>query len=144
MAINLRSQALMVKASLPLLRKEGGAVVNISSEGAFRARANHWVYDASKAGICSLTRSMAEELAPLRIRVNCVAPGWIVTEMHFGSALNPAARKRELEDYPFDAAMMNRLGRPEEVANAILFLASDEASYITATTLHVDGGLIAR
>lgn len=144
MTINLRAQALMAKALLPLMKAQGAAVVNVSSEGAFRPRAGHWVYDATKAGICSLTRAMAVEFFPYGIRANCVAPGWTVTEMHFTAAPDPAARKRELEEKRDSACIMGRLGRPEEIAAAILFLASDEASYITATTLHVDGGLVAR
>jgi NAD(P)-dependent dehydrogenase (short-subunit alcohol dehydrogenase family) len=144
MAINLRAPALMAKALLPLLRAAGGAaIVNISSEAGFRPRPNSWVYDASKAAICALTRSMASEFYPYGIRVNTVAPGWTVTDMHFARAADPEARKRELEEKEYDGCILRRLGRPEEIANAIYFLASDEASYITATTLHVDGGRVA-
>lgn len=139
-AINLHAPALMAKALLPLMQRSGGAIVNISSEGAFRPRADHWVYDATKAGICALTRSMAVEFAPLGIRANAVAPGWIVTEMHFGQAPDPAARKAELESLVHENCILRRLGRPEEIAAAVFFLASDDASYITGTTLHVDGG----
>lgn len=143
MAINLRAPALMARALLPLMKKEGGAIVNISSEAAFRPGGGGWVYRASKAGICALTRSMAAEFAPINIRVNTIAPGWTVTEMHFGKAKDPQARKKELENLTYDGCVSRRLGRPEEIANAIVFLASDEASYITATTLHVDGGRVA-
>jgi NAD(P)-dependent dehydrogenase (short-subunit alcohol dehydrogenase family) len=126
------------------MKKEGGSIVNISSEGAFRAQANRWVYDATKAGVWSLTRGMAVEFFSYAIRANCVVPGWIVTEMHFASAPDPQARKLELENLEDKACIMRRLGRPEEIANAIAFLASDEASFITATTLHVDGGRVTR
>jgi 3-oxoacyl-[acyl-carrier protein] reductase len=139
-AINLRAPALMAKALLPLMQQSGGAIVNISSEGAFRPRADHWVYDAAKAGLCALTRTMAVEFAPLGIRANAVAPGWIVTEMHFSHALDPQARKAELESLVHENCIMRRLGRPDEIAAAVFFLASDDASYITGTTLHVDGG----
>lgn len=139
-AINLRAPALMAQALLPLMQKEGGAIVNVSSDGAFRPMPNRWVYDATKAGICALTRTMAAEFFRFGIRANAVAPGWIVTEMHFGQAPDPQARKKELENLKIGTTMQ-RLGRPHEVANAIAFLASDEASYITATILHVDGGL---
>lgn len=142
-AINLRAPALMAQAVLPLMKSTGGAIVNVSSEGAFRARAEHWVYDATKAGICSLTRAMAVEFSPYGIRANAVAPGWIVTEMHFGNAPDPVAKKREMEDEEISACIIGRLGRPHEVANAILFLASEAASYVNATVLLVDGGLIA-
>ena len=138
--INLRAPALMAKALLPLMQQSRGAIVNISSEGAFRPRADHWVYDAAKAGLCSLTRTMAVEFAPLGIRANAIAPGWIVTEMHFGHAPDPQTRKAELESMVHENCIMRRLGQPEEIAAAVFFLASDDASYITGATLHVDGG----
>jgi 3-oxoacyl-[acyl-carrier protein] reductase len=138
--INLRAPALMAKALLPLLQKRGGAIVNISSEGGYRPRADHWVYDATKAGVGALTRAMAVEFAPFGIRANAIAPGWIVTEMHFGQAPEPQTRKAELEQMEHPSCIMRRLGRPEEIAEAVFFLAGDGASYITGTTLHVDGG----
>lgn len=144
MAVNLHAPALLAKALLPLLvAAHGAAIVNISSEAGFRPRPNSWVYDASKAAICALTRTMASEFCSYGIRVNTVAPGWTVTEMHFAQAADPGVRKRELEEREIDGCILRRLGRPEEIANAIYFLASDEASYITATTLHVDGGRVA-
>jgi len=141
-AINLRAPALMAQALLPLLKQDGSAIVNVSSEGGFRSRPKQWVYDATKAGIWSLTRTMAAEFHTYGMRANTVAPGLTVTEMHFGDAPDPQARKLELERMTGTAGIMGRLGRPEEIANAIVFLASDEASYITAATLHVDGGWI--
>jgi NAD(P)-dependent dehydrogenase (short-subunit alcohol dehydrogenase family) len=83
---------------------------------------------------------MAVEFAPLGIRANAVAPGWTVTEMHFGQTVDPQGVKGELEQRVHEGCILRRLGRPEEIANAIFFLASDEASYITGTTLHADGG----
>jgi NAD(P)-dependent dehydrogenase (short-subunit alcohol dehydrogenase family) len=121
---------------------EGANIINITSDGAFRARSGKWVYDATKAGLASLTRTMAFEFWPYGIRVNAVAPGWSVTEMHYAKHPDSEARKRELESMDTDYCIMRRLGRPKEIANAILFLASGEASYITATTLHVDGGRV--
>jgi NAD(P)-dependent dehydrogenase (short-subunit alcohol dehydrogenase family) len=141
-AVNLRAPALVAQALLPLLKVQGGAIVNLSSDGAFFGRGGCWVYDATKAGIVALTRSMAAELYPYKIRANAVAPAGVVTEFHFGNHPHPEARKKELED--LDAGptycIMRRWGRPEEIAAAITFLASDDASYITATTMHVDGG----
>lgn len=141
--INLRAPALCAKALFPLLKKGPGHIVNLSSEGGFRPRANCWVYDATKAGVCALTRNMACEFVTYGMRVNTVAPGWIVTEMHFGRAEDPMKRKAELENLEFNGAIIQRLGRPEEIAAAIAFLLSDDASYITATTFHVDGGRVA-
>lgn len=143
--INLRAPALMAKGLLPLLKaSEYASIINISSEGGYRARRDHWVYDATKAGISALTRAMAVEFAPFGIRANAIAPGWIVTEMHFGDAPDPEARKQEMLAMENRGCLMNRLGRPEEIADAVLFLASKRASYITGTVLHVDGGLVMR
>lgn len=139
-AINLRAPALCAKALLPLLKKGPGHIVNLSSEAGFRPRVNSWVYDATKLGICALTRSMACEFIQYGMRANSVAPGWTVTEMHFG---NSQEKKKELENITYAGAIIRRVGRPEEIAAAIAFLLSEDASFITATTIHVDGGRVA-
>lgn len=142
-AINLRAPALCAKALLPLLKKGPGHIVNLSSEGGYRPRKDHWVYDSTKAGICALTRNMASEFIEYGMRVNSVAPGWVVTEMHFKGADDPIERKAQLENMTIDSAIIPRLARPEEIASVIAFLLSDDASYITATTIHADGGRVA-
>ena len=139
-AVGLRGWVLITQLLLPLLKKEGAAIVNLSSEGGFLGRPGQWIYDAIKAGLVSLTKTMAYEFVEYGIRVNAVAPGWIVTEMHFGNAPDPAVHKKELEELPISSCIMKRLAKPEEVASAIAFLLSDDASYITGQTLHVDGG----
>ncbi len=140
--VGLRGWVMMTQHLLPLLKAEGGAIVNLSSEGGYLGRPGMWVYDAIKAGVVSTTKTMAQEFTQYGIRVNAVAPGWIVTEMHFASDPDPAARKKVLEETPIDSCLLQRRAGPEEVAGAIAFLLSDDASYITGTTLHVDGGRV--
>ena len=142
MAINLRAPMLLARELLPLMRERGAAIVNVSSEVAFHPRAEGVAYDTTKAGLGGLTRSLAHELWKHGIRVNEMAPGGMVTEMHFARAEDPAATKRELEQWelPEEWSVMRRLALPEEVAPAVAFLASDDAVYITGSTLHVDGG----
>ena len=138
-AINLRAPLTISAALLPLLKKEGGSIVNISSDGGLRARNFCPVYDATKAGLISLSNSMAAGYVKYGIRVNAIAPGWAVTEFHYGNDEN---KKQEMLEMDTDYCMMRRLARPEEIASAIAFLASDDASYITGITLNVDGGRV--
>lgn len=140
--IGLRGWVLLTQSLLPALRQGKGAIVNISSEGGFYGRPGQWVYDAIKAGLVSVTKTMAAEFVDDGIRVNAIAPGWIVTEMHFGNAPDPVVRKKELEESPITSCIMKRRGRPEEIAHVIAFLASEDAAYITGQTLHVDGGRV--
>ena len=142
MHVNLRGTALVAKAVLPLLKVEGGAIVNISSDGGLRGRKGALVYDASKAGVVQATKSMACELVDYGIRVNDVAPGWAATEFHFAKAPDPEARRHELEEMETNTCIMRRLALPHEVAAGIAFLASDDASYVTGTTLCIDGGRV--
>ena len=142
MSVNLKSVLEVTIGLLPLLKKEGASVVNVSSDGGLKGRPGGPIYDITKAGVISLSKTMAAGYAKYNIRVNAIAPGWSVTEFHFGKAENPAQRKTELEDMETDSCVMRRLGRPEEIAAAIAFLASDDASYVTGTVLCVDGGRV--
>ena len=139
-AIGLRGWVVITQHLLPLLKQEGAAIVNLSSEGGYLGRPGGWVYDAIKSALVSLTKTMAYEFIEYGIRVNAVAPGWVVTEMHFGRAPDPAARKKELEETSINSCIMKRRCGPEEIAASIAFLLSDDASYITGQTIHVDGG----
>jgi len=142
MNLNLRAPLLCTHALLPALIRGPGHIVNMSSMGGYMARPDECVYDATKAGMTSFTRSMAYEFASQGIRVNAVAPGAIITEMHVGTGPDRHEKRKEYEEYEYELALLRRLGRPEEMASVIAFLLSDDASYITGTTIHADGGVI--
>lgn len=133
---NLDSTYYVCAYTLPLLAKsDGAAVVNISSTAT--QHGNWGLYGVAKAAIEAVTRSFAVEGAPHRIRVNCVSPGWIATEQD--DTVSATGRKNGT--WEMAPSLLNRMGTPEEIASAVLFLASDEASFITGQTLVVDGGL---
>ena len=133
LGVNLTGPFLMTKAAVPLMRS-GGAIVNITSISGLRASALRIAYGTSKAALDHLTKQLALELSVLGIRVNAVAPGPVDTAMA-KAVHSPAIRA----DY-HDAIPLGRYGLEEELAEAIFFLASDRASYITGQTLAVDGG----
>lgn len=140
LSVNLRGTAnACVAAAREMKRRETpGALVLVSSVHAEVARANMPIYDATKAAIVSLTRSLAVDLAP-RIRVNCVSPGFTVTDFHLRRA---AAENRTAADLlATPSGLLRRAAEPHELAAAIAFLASRDASYITATNLMVDAGV---
>jgi NAD(P)-dependent dehydrogenase (short-subunit alcohol dehydrogenase family) len=140
LGVNVRGYANMVQASYPHLRATGGgAIVNLASISAHIAQPNRWTYNASKGAIVALTKCQALDLAPAKIRVNSVSPGWIWTPEVQKAADGDRAK---WEPVWGKYHMLRRLGEPREVARAILFLCSDDASFITATDLHVDGGYL--
>ncbi|GKS10745.1 3-ketoacyl-ACP reductase [Paenibacillus chitinolyticus] len=133
--VNLTSLHIILKNLIRPLAASRGSVVNLSSVTGIAGAAGQTNYAASKAGVIGLTKALAKEAGPLGIRVNAVAPGFIGTDMLESI---PARRKRDLEkDIP-----LRRLGTPEEAASAVLFLLSEEASYINGAVLVVDGGLL--
>lgn len=135
MAVNLTGPFLMVQEAAPLMRDAGGgAVVNITSISGVRASTLRVAYGTSKAALAHLTKQQAVELASLGIRVNAVAPGPVDTAMA-KAVHSPAIRK----DY-HDTIPLNRYGLEEELAEAVVFLCSEKASYITGQILAVDGG----
>lgn len=137
MSTNLKSILLTCKQVVPeMIKNGGGAIVNNASMAAFYGHYNY-PYATSKAGVVALTKCLAVGLARYNIRVNCVAPGYIATPMV--ASLMGARRDAIIEQ----RVPLKRHGKPEEVAYAVLFLASDEASFITGQTIFVDGGLSA-
>jgi NAD(P)-dependent dehydrogenase (short-subunit alcohol dehydrogenase family) len=145
MGVNLKGVFLMSKYAVPELSRNRGIVVNIASNAGFASYQRATAYAASKAGVISLTRTMALDHANDGIRVNCVCPGAIDTPLNqrYLKQLKPEAReghvRKLISDHP-----IGRIGKPEEIAEAVLFLASARSSYMTGAALVVDGGFLAK
>ena len=143
--VNVVGQAYCVKHVLPHMKAAGGgAIVNIASVSGFIAQPAFVPYNASKGAVMQLTRCLALDLAPDNIRVNCVCPGAILTP---ATERHRQFEGRDREEFLAEAAngsFMKRVGDPREVAYGALFLASDEASFITGTPLVIDGGATAQ
>ena len=133
LSTNLRSFFLLTRRAYPALAETGGNVVNVASIAALRFTTPHVAYASAKAGVIAMTRDLAAEYAP-DVRVNAVAPGPIDT-MHITASMTPEERAEFGRRYP-----LGRMGEPDDVANAIVFLASRRAAYITGATLPVTGG----
>ncbi len=132
MGPNLEAAYYVSAYAMPALKAAGGgAIVNISSTATFHG--NWGTYGVAKAGIEALTRAQAAEGARYGIRANAVSPGWIKTEATGGTGAK--------QDWEETASLLGRMGVPEEIGRAVIFLASDEASFVTGATLVVDGGL---
>lgn len=140
LAVTLTSAFLGIKYSLPIMRKQGGgSIVNTASISGMAGDYGMGAYNAAKAGVINLTRAAALENARHKIRVNCVCPGATntrVVQVMGGSDI--AGLKQRLGENP-----IGRMGEPEEIANGVLFLSSDEASFITGSMIVIDGGLTA-
>ena len=136
LSVNLIAPFLLSKAALDLLASSKGAIVNIASAASYGMR-GQCSYDASKGGLISLTRSLALELGEEGIRVNAVCPGYVDTEM-----LSDAGELRAIAEKAVRSQPLQRLARPSEIAEAVVWLASPEASYVTGHSLFVDGGWI--
>ena len=136
LAVNLSGARNAIFAVLPhMLHEKDGCIINISSMWGLRGASCEVAYSCTKAGLIALTRSLGLELAPSHIRVNCVAPGPIKTDM-------VEALGQEVMDMLAEETPLGRLGTPEDIAHAVAFFASDKASFITGQVLTADGGFI--
>ncbi len=136
--VNLDSIFYLCNIIVPSMKaRKKGWIINVSSTAAVRGEAYHSHYAASKGAIVALTKSLAVELAPFAIRVNCVAPGWVDTDMCAEVFLDKNFRKSVEESIP-----LRRIPPPEDIAGPILFLASDLARHITGEVLNVNGGSV--
>ena len=138
MTLLVKSIFLATKYAVPEMRKTGaGSIVNISSVHGLLTAPGKLVYEAGKAALLGVTRQMATDFGPMGIRVNAICPGHIVTErLRAGWNDNPSGERFFEDQYP-----LRKLGKPEDIANAVVFLSSDEAAFITGHSLVVDGGL---
>lgn len=134
-AVNLTAAFRLARAaSKDMMRKRFGRIIGITSVVGFTGNAGQGNYAAAKAGMVGMTKSLAVELASRNVTANCIAPGFIATPMT--DALNEAQKKAILDSVP-----AKRLGTSEDIAAAAVYLASDEAAYVTGTTIHVNGGM---
>ncbi len=144
-AVNLLSYAYFIREALPDLRASGrGSIINISSTHAINPRAGMGQYDVTKAGIVSLTQTLAFEEAKHGVRVNAVCPGATLTPFHVRRAKAAGRTREDLEREAAEGCLMGRWADPREIAYPILWLASGESSYMTGSVLMVDGGRFVR
>ena len=145
LAVNVMGTSLVAKHVVPQMKKRGGgSIVNLSSVSGFVGQSNFATYNATKFAIRGLTKCWAQDLAPFGIRVNTICPGYIYTAA-FVNSCKALGLDIEEEDRRASAMhLLNRQGRPEEVAATVAFLASDESSFMTGSDLVVDGGYLAK
>ena len=138
MSVNLKGVFSLVRYAVPhMIRQKGGRIIVVSSTAGQRGEAFHTPYGASKGGLISFVKGLSTELARHRILVNCVAPGWVETDMS-----TPVLNSRREYERALAAIPLRRFARPEEIAQPILFLASPMATFITGEILNVNGGSV--
>jgi 3-oxoacyl-[acyl-carrier protein] reductase len=138
-ATNLDSSFALIKHCVARMKLQGngGNIVLVSSTAGQRGEAGHCDYAATKGALISMAKGLSTELAPYGIRVNCVAPGWVQTDMTAGTLSDPESRKKVFATIP-----AGRVGTPEEIAAPILFLCTSHAGFITGEVLNVNGGAV--
>jgi NAD(P)-dependent dehydrogenase (short-subunit alcohol dehydrogenase family) len=142
--VNVIGMSLMTRHAVASMKKAGGgAIVNLSSISGHIAQAGTMTYNATKSAIIGLTRCMALDLGKFHIRANCVCPGYVTTPAFYYYIDQTGGDRAAVERQLSSETMLGRLATPEDVAQAVLFLASPDASYITGTWLMVDGGVTA-
>ena len=142
LSVNVLGAVNFCKAALPALRKSGnGTIVNVSSCYAVVGRSGMPIYDATKAALLSVTRTLAFEEAQNGVRANAVCPGGTLTPFTIGRGVAAGRKPEEMQKDQRTDSLLRRWGKPEEIAYPVLWLASDESSYMTGTTIMVDGGL---
>lgn len=144
LGVNVVGTAMVTKYAVEHMKKKGGAIVILGSISSFLAQPDFFAYSATKAAMVQLCRNMAMDLGPHKIRVNAVCPGSIITAASYRHMEKVGMTLEEFDAQEGAKTFVGRAGKPREVANAILFLASDEASYITGSHLMVDGGYSAQ
>jgi 3-oxoacyl-[acyl-carrier protein] reductase len=137
LAVNVRGAYLVTDAAIPHLVRGKGSIVFVSSTAGQRGESKHSAYAASKGALISYTKSLAAELGPKGVRVNCVAPGWVATDMTAATLEDPSSRAEIERTIP-----VGRVGEPSEIAGAILFLVSDLARFVQGEILNVNGGSV--
>src|SRR5262245_5843003 len=135
--VNTRGAFVVTDAAIPYLEKTGGSIVFISSTAGQRGEARHSAYAASKGALISYTKSLAGEVGPRGIRVNCVAPGWVETDMTREALSDPGSRRTIEQGIP-----IGRVAQPADIAGPVLFLVSDLARHVQGEVLNVNGGSV--
>lgn len=136
--VNLKGPFLMTQAAARIMmQKGGGSIINVSSVGAFKANPMQGIYGVTKSGMVNMTKTFAQELALTNVRVNAICPG--LTETKFSEVL---IQTKEIYDIALERIPMKRHAQPSEIVGAALYLASDASSYVTGTTITIDGGMM--
>lgn len=140
--INLKGTFFCIRSAISALRESRGNIINLASDAGLIGARDLIVYCASKGGVVNMTRAMALEFAP-DVRVNCICPGYVDTDMVRRDGIERAGNPADMEQSLIDLAPLKRLASPEEIASAIIYLACDDARFVTGAAFQIDGGTTA-